>query len=73
MTSLREPADCKIQALGIAEERVEVEPGRGPQQELVHLAELPLGSCRIGALGGLFYMRVQWRDREATKNRITPG
>jgi hypothetical protein len=52
-----EPAGIKVDPLGVAHQRVKVQAGRGPQQELVHCPEFPLRSGCLGRFGGLLRAR----------------
>ena len=63
-----EPLGVQAKLPGVRHQGVEVEAGRGPQQELVHLPELALGSGGLGCLGGQFGVRVQLRDREVPEH-----
>src|SRR5215831_5042332 len=54
----------KVDPLGVAHQRVKVQAGRGPQQELVHCPEFPLRRGCLRRFGGLLRVRMQLRNGE---------
>src|SRR5580704_15030718 len=63
-----EPADVQAHVRGAVQQGVQVETGRGLQQPLVHLPELPLRPGRFGRLGGLLRVRMQLSDGEVPEH-----